>query len=183
MSTQENARYTQALVDLFDRHGVSCGNCSAQIIARGGTLGEHHGVSQSEGEEESLCGYCAGKELLNETTRLQARVDLLECALIELFDIAIPQAQPWKNSPEEKAEYSAKVLPEQLRALLRGNKARVEQLERERRELRDALRDIAVATPAWSENVGNLAGGETWHGFSQRLKQRALAALGSEPTS
>ena len=67
----------------------------------------------------------------DETTRLQSRVEMLECALIELFDIAIPQAQPWKNSPEEKAEYSAKVLPEKLRALLRGNKARVEQLERD----------------------------------------------------
>jgi len=61
--------------------------------------------------------------------------------------------------------------------------ARVEQLERERKELRDALRDIAVATPVWSENVGNLAGGETWHGFSQRLKQRAFSALESELTS
>jgi len=40
-----------------------------------------------------------------------------------------------------------------------------------------ALKDIASATPKWSENVGSYAGGETWHGFALRLKARAFAAL------
>lgn len=55
----------------WDRLSVSCDNCSAQILARGGTLGEHHGVTEPCGELETLCGYCAGKEIESLIKRLE----------------------------------------------------------------------------------------------------------------
>lgn len=47
------------------------------------------------------------------------RIRLLETALVECFDIAIPQAMPWTGTFSEKAEYAAKMLPQHLRGLFR----------------------------------------------------------------
>ena len=49
----------------------------------------------------------------------EERINMLEAALVECFDVAVPQAAPWTGTFSEKAEYAAKVLPEQLRGLLR----------------------------------------------------------------
>lgn len=53
------------LLRLFDMHGVECGNCGCSMIARGGSLGDHHGLTAKadDSEDEQLCGYCAGLEL------------------------------------------------------------------------------------------------------------------------
>lgn len=57
----------------------------------------------------------------------------------------------------------------------------IQELRQERDRLMNALKDIAIATPRWSEG-GGFAGGETWHGFSQRLIKHAQAALSGEPS-
>ena len=44
--------------DLWDQHAVRCGNCSVEMIARKGQA-----LSDPCGEDESLCGYCAGEQL------------------------------------------------------------------------------------------------------------------------
>ena len=55
------------LLRLFDSLGVECGNCSTKIIARGGSLGEHHGLTpRLDGEDLQICGYCAGLELVDQ---------------------------------------------------------------------------------------------------------------------
>jgi len=47
---------------MWDENSIQCDNCSAQIMARGGSL-KSNGLSQSDGEDEMLCGHCAGLEL------------------------------------------------------------------------------------------------------------------------
>ena len=54
----------ERLLRLFDQHGAGCDNCGCLVIARGGSRGEHNGVSSNgEGESEILCGFCAGEAL------------------------------------------------------------------------------------------------------------------------
>lgn len=69
---REKASESDRLAGLFDRHGVECGNCGARLIAQGGTLGEHHGLTVMDGDEEPLCGYCAGMELVDVRGQLAA---------------------------------------------------------------------------------------------------------------
>lgn len=62
----------------FDRNGVSCANCGACIVAKGGTLGEHHGLTAAGDRGlDQICGYCAGLELDDQRAtveRLEARL-------------------------------------------------------------------------------------------------------------
>jgi len=50
-------------------------------------------------------------------------------------------------------------------------------LEKENVQLKAALEVIATAKPLWSDNVGCYAGGETYAGFAERLRQVARVAL------
>lgn len=66
------------------------------------------------------------------------RLRLLETGLVECFDVAVPHAMPWTGTFSEKADYAAKVLPEQLRGLLRVHSSRSQQML-------DALKAVRVA--------------------------------------
>ena len=55
---------------MWDENSIQCGNCSAQIMARGGSL-KSNGLSQSDGEDEKLCGHCAGLQLRDSEQTIQ----------------------------------------------------------------------------------------------------------------
>lgn len=61
------------LLRILDQYGAECGNCGCGLIARGGSLGEHHGLTakDSGSEDEQLCGYCAGLELADASAKLR----------------------------------------------------------------------------------------------------------------
>lgn len=69
---------TPSSEDWWDQNSVQCGNCSVEIVARNSSVpGNHNALSHEEGEEESLCGYCAGEELhrlLDERHDMQTRL-------------------------------------------------------------------------------------------------------------
>lgn len=68
------------------------------------------------------------------------RIRLLETGLVECFDVAIPQAMTWTGTFSEKADYAAKVLPEQLRGMARIHQSRNQQATDLLNALREALR-------------------------------------------
>ncbi len=69
----------------WDQNSVLCQCCSVEIVARGGDFNSNGmppsnvGLSYEEGEEESICGFCAGDEL----HRLTDQRDALESQLAE----------------------------------------------------------------------------------------------------
>jgi len=76
-------------------------------------------------------------------------VKRLQTALVEGFDVAIPQAMPWTGTFGEKASYAANVLPEHLRGLARLYKLRLQ----ERDDLQELLRksaDVLASIPGYS---------------------------------
>ena len=65
----------------WDQNSVNCGNCSVEIVARKSSIPQNHNaLSHEEGEEESLCGYCAGEEL----RRIADQSDALRSQLAQL---------------------------------------------------------------------------------------------------
>lgn len=72
----------------WDQHSVQCGNCSVQLVARGGPVTNHGkallhanlGLSDAEGEDEALCGQCAGAQMYiyqDELDSLKAELERL----------------------------------------------------------------------------------------------------------
>lgn len=50
--------------EYWDNHAVQCGNCDTWIITKGGRRkGKNNGLSEAEGEDEALCGGCAGDDM------------------------------------------------------------------------------------------------------------------------
>lgn len=81
----------------WDQNSVQCGNCSAELVVRNSSIPRNHNaLSHEEGEEESLCGYCAGEELhalIDERDGLRSQLqreravsDALAAALKECAD-------------------------------------------------------------------------------------------------
>jgi len=71
---------------MWDEESVQCGNCSAQIMARRSSLEGNVGLSEPEGEEELLCGHCAGLELADLKKRLEQAHNLAANQLAEPVD-------------------------------------------------------------------------------------------------
>ncbi len=86
------------------------------------------------------------------------RIQFLEAALIACFDAAIPQAMPWTNTPSEKADYTAKTLPQELRGLnrlLSYKSERLAALEAEVERLREEIKERAEV---FRETIKDLRG-------------------------
>lgn len=48
----------------WDQNSVQCGNCSIQLVTRGGSIKNNNGLSDDGGgEDEHLCGRCAGAQM------------------------------------------------------------------------------------------------------------------------
>lgn len=81
------ARERTMVEEFWDQDSVSCGNCGIQIVARGGSLNGNNGLSKAEGEDLSLCGFCAAvdmchlERLSKQLTAKRARCEELEKAL------------------------------------------------------------------------------------------------------
>lgn len=82
---QTDLDMTPSSEDWWDQKSVQCVNCSVEIVARKSSIPKNHNaLSHEEGEEELLCGYCAGEEV----HRLVAEGDELRSQLAEERDIA-----------------------------------------------------------------------------------------------
>lgn len=86
------ARERTMVEEFWDQDSVSCGNCGIQIVARGGSLNGNNGLSKAEGEDLSLCGFCAAvdmchlERLSKQLTAKRARCEELESALRRLLE-------------------------------------------------------------------------------------------------
>lgn len=66
----------------WDQNSVRCQNCSAELVVRNSSIPQNHSaLSHEEGEEESLCGYCAGEELHRIEHTIQAAEKLAEALI------------------------------------------------------------------------------------------------------
>jgi hypothetical protein len=59
--------------DYWDQHAVQCGNCSVEILTRGGSIPNNNGLSDTGGsEDEALCGKCAGSQMYAYADEIEA---------------------------------------------------------------------------------------------------------------
>lgn len=101
------------LLRIFDQYAVECGNCGCALIARGGSLGEHHGLTakDSGSEDEQLCGYCAGLELADASAKLRD-LDIANDQLIT--DETVLRAELTEARRQSGAESMIRVNPRGL---------------------------------------------------------------------
>ncbi len=102
----------------WDQNSAQCGCCSVQIVTRGGTKPENNGLSREEGEEELLCGRCAGEEihrlldanaaLESEKTDLQNQVYELQFKLTETSKEAATFQRMYDRCFKERDEARAR---------------------------------------------------------------------------
>jgi len=74
--------------------------------------------------------------------RLEDRVKVLEAAMVECFDIAVPQAMPFPGNLSEKADYAAKVLPQLLRGVITLHAAKDKEMEELLQALEKRVREL-----------------------------------------
>lgn len=80
----------------WDHLAVQCGNCSVQIIARGGSNKRQNGQPNmglsdtGSSEDEALCGLCAGQQMYQYADQMESREaamrEALGCAEFEKAD-------------------------------------------------------------------------------------------------
>jgi len=79
----------------WDQNRVLCDNCGVEVVARGGSIPNNKGLSEPHGEDEILCGHCAGLEMYEcleshaATREALKKLELAHAALAEALSLSL----------------------------------------------------------------------------------------------